>query len=183
MKKFKRQEGATLITSLIMLIVLTLLVISAIRSSTTNLRIAGNMQMQAEAIAVAQLATEQVISYNFTESPNASTVSYNVDINNDGNPDYDVRVTTPTCIKSLPILNSSLNPDSTADKSCISSATQKGGNIIYTSSTTATSSMQSWCASQQWDIPAVASSVDGAVSVKTHQGVSLKVGKEVTCKS
>ena len=57
-----RQTGATLITALIMLIVLTLLVVSGIRSSSTNLRIAGNMQMQEEAIAAAQQAIENVIS-------------------------------------------------------------------------------------------------------------------------
>ena len=57
-----RQNGATLITALIMLIVLTLLVVSGIRSSNTNLRIAGNMQMQEEAVAAAQQAIESVIS-------------------------------------------------------------------------------------------------------------------------
>lgn len=57
-----RQQGATLITALIMLIVLTLLVVSGIRSSSTNLRIAGNMQMQEEASAAAQQAIERVIS-------------------------------------------------------------------------------------------------------------------------
>ena len=57
-----KQHGATLITALIMLIVLTLLVVSGIRSSSTNLRIAGNMQMQEEATAAAQQAIENVIS-------------------------------------------------------------------------------------------------------------------------
>ena len=57
-----KQSGATLITALIMLIVLTLLVVSGIRSSSINLRIAGNMQMQEEASAAAQQAIERVIS-------------------------------------------------------------------------------------------------------------------------
>ena len=57
-----KQSGATLITALIMLIVLTLLVLSGIRSSSINLRIAGNMQMQEEASAAAQQAIERVIS-------------------------------------------------------------------------------------------------------------------------
>ena len=57
-----RQSGATLVTALIMLIMLTMLVVSGIRSSNTNLRIAGNMQMQEEAAAAAQQAIERVIS-------------------------------------------------------------------------------------------------------------------------
>ena len=59
-----RQRGATLIVGLIMLIALTLLVVSAIRSGTTNLRIAGNTQIQEEAKAAAQQAIEQYISTN-----------------------------------------------------------------------------------------------------------------------
>ena len=58
----RKQSGATLITALIMLVVLTLLVVSGIRSSTTNLRIAGNMQFQEEAAAAVQQAIEAAIS-------------------------------------------------------------------------------------------------------------------------
>ena len=76
----QRQSGATLITALIMLIVLTLLVVSGIRSSNTNLRIAGNVQMQAEASAAAQQAIERVISSaNFDISPQ-TVGSYSVTI-------------------------------------------------------------------------------------------------------
>ena len=78
MSTIKNQNGATLITSLIMLIVLTLLVVSGIRSSNTNLRIAGNMQMQEEAITAAQFAIERVIS-SATFDMSAQTVgSFNV---------------------------------------------------------------------------------------------------------
>lgn len=58
----KRQRGATLITALIMLVVMTLLVVSGIRASNTNLRIAGNMQMQEEATVAVQQAIEKAIS-------------------------------------------------------------------------------------------------------------------------
>ena len=74
----KRQIGATLITALIMLIVLTLLVVSGIRASNTNLRIAGNMQMQAEAIAAAQQAIEKAISTPPFDVTTQTVGSYNV---------------------------------------------------------------------------------------------------------
>ena len=77
----KTQRGATLITALIMLIVLTLLVVSGIRSSSTNLRIAGNMQMQAEATAAAQQAIENVLSATpFVTTPQ-TVGNFNVTIN------------------------------------------------------------------------------------------------------
>jgi Tfp pilus assembly protein PilX len=44
-----RQNGVVLVIGLIMLVLLTLMVVSAINSGTANLRIAGNMQAQDEA--------------------------------------------------------------------------------------------------------------------------------------
>lgn len=76
----KRQSGATLITALIMLIVLTLLVVSGIRSSNTNLRIAGNMQMQEEAAAAAQQAIERVVSSSVFDSSTQTVGNYTVAI-------------------------------------------------------------------------------------------------------
>jgi len=180
MKNFKRQQGATLITSLIMLIVLTLLVISAIRSSTTNLRIAGNMQMQAEAIAVAQLATEQFISNNFTAPSFISAVSIATDINNDGNTDYTASVTTAKCIANTPVLSSSIDYTKASDVSCMPSSKSTGGDIIPTSSPP-TTVVESLCVQQLWDIAATASSIDGTVNIKTHQGISIRVSKEIKC--
>ena len=55
------QSGVTLVVSLIMLVVVTLLAVYAIRSSNTNLRIAGNAQVQAEAEAATDVAIAQVI--------------------------------------------------------------------------------------------------------------------------
>lgn len=53
----QRQNGTVLIVSLLMLIVLTLLAVSAINTGTVNLRIAGNMQAQTRT----ELATQQAI--------------------------------------------------------------------------------------------------------------------------
>lgn len=61
-----------------MLIVLTLLVVSGIRSSNTNLRIAGNMQMQAEAAAAAQQAIEKVVSSSPFDTSTQTVGNYTV---------------------------------------------------------------------------------------------------------
>jgi len=136
--------------------------------------------MQAEAIAAAQMATEVILSNNFTDPLIASTVQITVDINNDGSTDYNAAVTTPACISSTAIMNSSLNFNSASDVPCISSSTASNTGIIFVSAPPSTP-VQSWCEKQLWDVPATATSTDGTVNVKTHQGVSLKVPKGTTC--
>jgi hypothetical protein len=83
---------------LIMLVLLTLLVLSAINSGLINLRIAHNMQAEDEARASAQQAIERfVTSYaNFYPTPVAQPAT-GYDINNDGSPDYSVTVAAPVC--------------------------------------------------------------------------------------
>src|SRR5258706_13068838 len=56
------QQGATLIVSLIMLVVITLFAISAINLSSMNLKIAGNMQTQRLMEMAAQDAIERMVS-------------------------------------------------------------------------------------------------------------------------
>ena len=94
-----KQHGATLITALIMLIVLTLLVVSGIRSSSTNLRIAGNMQMQEEATAAAQQAIENVISTPALVATPQTVGGFNVTINN------------PTCLSATALLAADSRPE------------------------------------------------------------------------
>lgn len=77
------QTGTTLVVSLLMLIVLTLLAITAINTSSVDLRVAGNLQAQQEAEAAVQQAIEQVISSiaNFN-TPTAQTITINgLDVN------------------------------------------------------------------------------------------------------
>jgi Tfp pilus assembly protein PilX len=92
------QSGSALVVSLIMLTLLTLFVLSAINSGTSNLRVAGNTQSQDEARATAQQAIEQFVSsyVNFFPVP-AALAATGYDINNDGAADYSVSIATPVC--------------------------------------------------------------------------------------
>lgn len=177
MKLRFRQRGATLIVALIMLVVLTLLSISAIRSSNTNLRIAGNMQMVGEATAAARQGIEQVISGNFTAAPAAADIP--VDINANGAADYTAHVTKPECKGSVPLKNDELNKSDPKDVPCFSSSTASNTGIIYSSGVAPATGM-SWCYGQQWDIEAQATSPAGA-DVTVHQGVSLRVPAGTAC--
>lgn len=173
------QCGATLLVALIMLIVLTLLVVSSIRSSNTNLHIAGNMQMQGEAAAAGQQAIEQVISGNFTTNPVASVVT--VDINNSGTANYTVNMTKPVCTGSVPLLNSNLDMNNANDIPCFSSSTASNTGIVFAAGNPMTTG-QSWCYTQQWDVQSEATSLAGTgADVTTHQGVSLRVPAGTGC--
>ena len=91
------QRGITLFVGLIMLVLITLMVTSAFTLSTTNLKSVGNMQAKDEAIAAANQAIEQVLSSPFTTAPTAEEI--NVDINNDGTPDYMASIAQPVCVR------------------------------------------------------------------------------------
>ncbi|WER46412.1 PilX N-terminal domain-containing pilus assembly protein [Cupriavidus sp. WKF15] len=93
-----QHRGISLVVGLVMLIVLTLLVVSAVRMSNSSLRIVGNQQARAEASAAAQQAIEKVIgsAANFY-TPAAQ--SFDIDINNDGIADYAVQTAAPACLQ------------------------------------------------------------------------------------
>ena len=90
------QRGTALVVGLIMLVLITLMLITALNVGTTNFRAMSNMQYRSEAIAAANKAIEQVISSPFTTAPAAEDI--NVDIDNDTDPDYIVHMAMPLCI-------------------------------------------------------------------------------------
>ena len=90
------ERGAALVVGLIMLVLITLMLITALNLGVTNFRAVGNMQFRDEATAAANQAIEQVISSPFTNAPAAETV--NIDINDDGSTDYVVGIAVPQCI-------------------------------------------------------------------------------------
>lgn len=93
MKPRHSQQGATLIVSLVMLVVMTLFAISAINLSSMNLKIVGNMQSQRLMEMAAQDAIERMIStptyYGLTPSAQSFTIS-----------GLAVSVSAPTCTRS-----------------------------------------------------------------------------------
>ena len=168
------QEGITLFVALIMLVMITLLVVSAFRVSNTNLKIVASMQGQQEAMGAAQAAIEQVLSSPvFAEEPALiAATPITVDITGaGGNFQYSVTMadTTvspqviPRCVRARPVSPTELNPNSVNDRPCIGSARQGAGM------------MASFCSNTIWEIPATATdSVTGATTL-VRQGVSLRV--------
>ncbi|MFA6902830.1 MAG: PilX N-terminal domain-containing pilus assembly protein [Gallionellaceae bacterium] len=166
-----RQHGATLVVSLVMLIVLTLLVVSAMRSGNTNLRIAGNMQLQQEVIAAAQQATETIISSNFTVAPAATDIAVVI-----GRATYNATVASPVCSGSRALLNNEPN----LPPECLSSSSAQNTGIVFASSPAATGGT-SWCYAQQWEIQTTVNDADTGASTTLHQGVKLNVPAGTSC--
>lgn len=158
MTPLRRQRGATLIVGLIMLVLITLMVISAFTLSGSNLKSVGNMQFRNEAIAAANVAIERVLSTDFTTAPAASTQL--VDIDNNGTTDYTVNVLKPACYKSV-----GLTSLPATDPDAIKCKTGSGGAIL--------------CYDTMWEIsatvsPTGAAAATGAVAT-TRQGISKRV--------
>lgn len=175
MNSRQKQQGFVLIIALIMMVLLTLFALSAINSSNSNLYVANNMQMQAEAQAAAQQSIEQIISTNFTALPASSVIS--VDINNDGTSDYSVTIPTPTCLNTASLTNSTPNLPS----QCLSSSTVNNSGIVNASGVSV-STPQSWCSAQLWEVQGSATSTSGTAATATiHQGVTLNVPVGTNC--
>lgn len=88
------QRGIALVAALVMLVLLTLLAVTLIRSGTVNLMITQNMQLQQEAENSAQRAIEQLVSnVDAFDSPAATNATIG---------DYAVAMEMPVCLGARP---------------------------------------------------------------------------------
>ena len=107
------QRGSVLLLSLFMLMVMTMLALSAIKMGTVNLRTINNMQMRSEAMGAAQHALDQVMSTNFTDDVAGTGRTWTVAV--DAGKTYDVTVATPCIRQVTPIMNAVLDIGNTED--------------------------------------------------------------------
>ena len=182
----KRQEGATLLVALVMLIMLTLFAVSAMNTSTTNLKVVGNMQLQTEAASAAQQAIELAISTpTFFNNPNnaipspcgniANTMC--VDLNNDGVQDLRVKLDPPprcSQARAQKISELILTPTS-EDLACVQAQAQGTFGIAGSGN-----SGDSLCGHSVWDVTAntlaEGSTVsDSPVNLTLTQGVAVRI--------
>lgn len=177
LNKKNSQRGATLLVAMIMLVVLTLLVVFAIRSGNSNLRIAGNMQVQAEAGAATQQAIEQVIEQiKVTEDISligAQTLPVAM-----GNANYSVAVQPLNkCLLDVPVLNSTLNPANDNDVACFDNPDV---DPVYDASGKPLSK-PSACKNQTWEIVASVEDTNSGAKVTQVQGINVRVPATVNC--
>lgn len=174
-----RQRGATLIISLIILILMTLIAVSAFNLGKGNLQVVGNMQRQNEAMAAAQEALEEAISTTrlFDSPTNIFLGSCGanvkcVDTNDDGVADVTVTLTpTPSCVKAATVKNATLDLSVAEDAGCSSGAVQSFGIA-------GASTGDSLCSDSVWELNAVAVDTQSQASVTVTQGVAVRVSTD-----
>ena len=173
MNRLHAQRGITLVVSLIMLIVLTLLVVSAIRFGNINLRIANNAQVEAEATAAVQVALEKAVaSVAAADRPSDVAKVDTLEVST-GGATYKVTVDKPVCMLSKNVENAELDPTKASDQPCYEEKTTS--DIVGAVAPTA-------CKDQQWDVSASIKDGDlNGAKVTVLQGVAVRVSAEVVC--
>jgi hypothetical protein len=169
----RRERGATLLVTLVLLVLIGLAAMVSYGSSARNVKIVGNMQMRGEAIAAAQQVIEQTISSSlFTRDPMAVAADPKpVDIDGDGAPEYTVLLQpAPACIRLRPIRTMELDPGNPADLGCL------GSSVIATGADFgAGAQADSICRETMWNVAAVVDDEATGARVALHQGVSIRI--------
>jgi Tfp pilus assembly protein PilX len=180
----RRQRGSALIISLIFLLLLSTLALGALRSSSTNVQIVGNMQARQEAASIAQMLIEQTISTDeFASNPDGVFAAARVeaDLNGDGTSEaVAVLATAPVCLRARSVATRDLDPSDPADAPCFASASLANPGLVPAAGGAA----GSLCADTEWHITAVATDTATSSSVTLHQGVAMRapmVGLNVIC--
>lgn len=176
MNRQRRQAGMTLVVALVMLVVLTLIVASAVRFGNINLKITGNVQSEAEAVSASQVALESMIK-TIDASTDVSTIPSQTAPVSTGGTAYTVTVTKPACLFNKPINNADLDPTKSSDLGCFESPdTERLVTANNTLTTTPTA-----CKNQQWDVTAAVDDSKSGAKVTLLQGVSVRVESKVQC--
>lgn len=187
MRKVPRREaGATLIVTLVMLIMLTLFAISAMNTSTTNLQVVGNMQVRQEALRASNEAIESTLSttqflidpYNAVANPCGAQNTLCTDLNGDGVPDLTTRlVPIPACVqaKVIKVNELKITSPNSEDVACLQA--QQQGTFAVAG---AQMSGESLCGSTTWEITAQtlqsgAGTATSDVQMTATQGVAVRM--------
>jgi Tfp pilus assembly protein PilX len=182
----RRQQGSALIFGLIMLMLMTLLAVSAYHLGSSQTVIVANAQYRNEGIAAAQQTIDTALnSGNFTQNSSAAIVSSScstsgiatnnvlcVDSNGDGVNDFTVNLSpNPTCITAAPIPASQLDFKNADDLACASAQQQTFGSAGLTPTGA------SACANSIWEIAAQAVDNSTSTNVNVVQGASVRIAQ------
>ena len=170
----REQRGISLVLGLIMLILLTLLAISAFQATNVNLRVAGNMQVRQETLGAAQTGIETVLSstafIDTTTPPAAKSVALN-------GATYTVDFTpAPACKSVVDIPSEDLDPTNPDDFTCIPSSALPGpGSGIFLAGGPPTA--PSYCSNSRWLVTAHVADANTGSDTTLEQGVAVRMSK------
>lgn len=193
MTRMHKQRGAVLLVALIMLVLLTLFAVSALNTSTTNLKMTGNMQARSEATNAAQDAIESVISTplfasnpanavinpcgaantlcidkNGAKTSSAASAYYVTTLVKTNSTDTKA---TPNCVTVAPIKMSDLVLTDPADLTCAAGQQQQFGVKGAVTG-------DSLCANSVWEITAQTTSAASGATAKVTQGIGIRISAD-----
>jgi hypothetical protein len=153
------QRGVvTIFVAMILLILITLMVVTAFSLSTMNLKAVGNVQTRNEAIAAAEKSIELAIDGSFWES--AIVQEFDIDVDHDTRDDYRVTIAVPTCVRATRV-----NLSVVHSEELIKFGGASGWNTI-------------------WDLDATAVDQGSGTRVRVRQGVRVlmsNTNKDLYC--
>lgn len=174
-----REQGAVLFVGLIMLVLITLLAVSAIRLANTSLLVVGNEQFQKEAEDAANYHLDLAINTNNITSLNVNRsaplpafvgASASTDTN------YTVTIPPPTCKRYRYLKKSELvNADNSvpADNlACFGSTSGSGITLIVDASALNDNSL---CATSLWEMTASAELPGTGARAQVVQGIEMRI--------
>jgi Tfp pilus assembly protein PilX len=180
-----RQEGNTLIVGLIMLMLLTMLAVSAFHIGAVQTIVVGNAQHRAQSVAAAQEAIETVLTNNtFSSDPTAAIPISNcsgggtntlcVSSNGDGTNDFTVTLTPPPfCVAAAVVTADQLDLTSgvnSPDYACLNGTQQDAfgveGAVIAGNSN---------CAQSTWEVNAKAVDSYTNTTATVTQGIAKRI--------
>ncbi len=178
------QQGAVLVIALIMLLITTLIAISAFEMGGNNLIVVSNLEGRGQAQKAAEAALEIAVADLSLLIDSLGTNSQRAvyycqgkknhrcyDINGDGQIDIEVDLANPLpqCIRLDRQRNNDLDPADRSDQGCFLGAQQVGAVDG------ATSAGMSMCSNAIWDIWARAVDLDSQAEARVRQGVGIRV--------
>jgi len=181
------QRGAALIVSLIMLLLISILAVTAFRLGKSNLQIVGNIQQRSQAIGAAQTAIDQVISnIQFTQTPDDAVPATVANPCNgtpntlctsaSGGTGTDIKVTLRLgCDSIQPIATTKLNWNSALDRGCLKSKPNSSHGQVGGSNN------DSQCANSVWNVHASANDTITQAAATVDEGVGVRVPVVTTC--
>lgn len=198
----RRQQGAVLFVGLVMLILITLLAVSAIRLANTNLLVAGNEQLQKEAEDAANYHLDLALNAdNFTlrnVNRSAPLPAFS-DAAVTPETSYTVKIPPPKCKRYRFVKVSELTEtvketvdgeekeyirvrNLKDDLPCFRSDSGSGLNLVLDP---ATLNENSLCATSLWEMTANVELAGGSTKAEVKQGVEMRIDHaeaETACK-
>ena len=175
-----RQRGAVLFVGLIMLILITLLAVSAIRLAKTNMLIAGNEQFQMEAENAANYHLDQALNTdNFTAtnlSADSNTLPAFDGSSASSSQKYNVTIPAPKCKRYRYLKKSELvgagNSVPLENIACFGSTAGSGITIVVDAASLNDNSL---CATSLWEMTADVEVPSTGTKVQVAQGVEMRI--------